>query len=52
MMLPEVIFPGGDGIKPITDKEVTDFPEPDSPTIPKVSPLERVRLRLDTAVKR
>ena len=30
--------PGGEGIKRIADNEVTDFPEPDSPTIPTVSP--------------
>ena len=31
------------------DKEVTDFPEPDSPTIPTVSPLYMVKLTLSTA---
>jgi hypothetical protein len=32
------IFPGGSGISLITESEVTDFPLPDSPTIPSVSP--------------
>ena len=30
--------PGGFGINPINALEVTDFPEPDSPTIANVSP--------------
>ena len=28
----------GKSIKPITARELTDFPEPDSPTIPNTSP--------------
>src|SRR6218665_1133742 len=49
MISPPVIFPGGFGIRRITDKEVTDFPDPDSPTIPTVSPRERVNEILLTA---
>jgi len=35
-------FPGGSGIRRISDNAVTDFPEPDSPTIPRVSPLVKI----------
>ena len=38
------MIPGGLGINLIADREVTDFPEPDSPTIPTVSPLFKVKL--------
>src|SRR5215470_4971205 len=38
MISPETIFPGGSGTRRMIDKFVTDFPEPDSPTIPNVSP--------------
>ena len=34
--VPDKILPGGFGINPKTDIMVTDFPEPDSPTMPKV----------------
>jgi hypothetical protein len=36
-MAPEVIFEIRDGNKPIVANEVTDFPEPDSPTMPRIS---------------
>src|SRR5437764_6681561 len=32
------ILPGGSGIRRISDIEVTDLPQPDSPTIASVSP--------------
>ena len=35
---PEVIFPGGFGINFKIASALTDFPEPDSPTIASVSP--------------
>ncbi|MDY7023457.1 MAG: hypothetical protein SWJ54_19235 [Cyanobacteriota bacterium] len=35
---PPVIFPGGEGIKRNIDNTLILFPEPDSPTIPRVSP--------------
>ncbi|SVC20626.1 uncharacterized protein METZ01_LOCUS273480, partial [marine metagenome] len=35
---PSIISPGGLGMSLLIDKEVTDFPDPDSPTIPKTSP--------------
>ena len=41
--------PGGDGISCIIDKEVTDFPEPDSPTTAKVSPFFKSKLTPSTA---
>ena len=44
MISPPVISPGGFGIKRIAEREVTDLPEPDSPTIPIVSPLLSVKL--------
>ena len=37
---PLTILPGGSGISRLIDSEVTDFPEPDSPTIPNTSPLK------------
>src|SRR5580704_16389922 len=37
------------GSKRIKASEVTDFPEPDSPTRPRTSPAARVRLRSRTA---
>ena len=36
---PLTISPGGLGISRFIESEVTDFPEPDSPTIPRTSPL-------------
>ena len=41
--------PGGSGINRITLKEVTLFPEPDSPTIPKVFPRSTEKLISCTA---
>ena len=38
---PSVISPGG-SIKLIIALAIVDFPEPDSPTIPSISPLSRV----------
>jgi len=38
---PSVISPGG-SIKLMIALAMVDFPEPDSPTIPKISPLSRV----------
>ncbi len=35
---PETIFPGGSGINRMSERFATDLPEPDSPTIPSVSP--------------
>ena len=49
MISPEEILPGGDGTNLIADNDVTDFPEPDSPTTPIVSPLFKVKLILSTA---
>src|ERR1043165_5420380 len=43
MISPPVIFPGGFGIRRITEREVTDLPDPDSPTMPMVSPLDKVK---------
>ena len=37
-MRPRTTSPGGMGIRRITERAVTVFPEPDSPTRPKVSP--------------
>ena len=34
-----MISPGGLGMSLLIESEVTDLPEPDSPTIPKTSPL-------------
>ena len=47
---PPTINPGGDGISCIIDKEVTDFPEPDSPTTAKVSPFFKSKLTPSTAL--
>ncbi len=35
---PPARMPGGQGTKPITDRAVTDLPQPDSPTSERVSP--------------
>ena len=50
MISPPLIIPGGLGINLIADKEVTDFPDPDSPTIPIVSPLFKLKLISLTAL--
>ena len=39
IIFPESILPGGDAIRRKTLIEVTDFPQPDSPTNPNTSPL-------------
>ena len=49
MISPPVISPGGLGINLIAESEVTDFPDPDSPTIPIVAPLFNVKLTPFTA---
>ncbi|KYO64471.1 hypothetical protein ATZ99_18990 [Thermovenabulum gondwanense] len=48
--MPEEIFAGGEGKRRIIDNDVTDFPQPDSPTKHKVSPLLIKKLTLSTAV--
>src|SRR5713101_1257949 len=40
------------GSRRMVAREVTDFPEPDSPTSPRTSPAETVKLTLQTAVSR
>src|SRR6266404_8008451 len=46
---PETIFPGGSGISRMSDRFATDLPEPDSPTIPRVSPRLSSKLTPSTA---
>src|SRR6266849_9680935 len=46
---PETIFPGGSGISRMSDRFATDLPEPDSPTIPNVSPRFSSKLTPSTA---
>src|SRR5436305_14531907 len=46
---PETILPGGSGINRISERFATDFPEPDSPTIPSVSPCFTSKLIPSTA---
>ena len=46
---PSTIRAGGFGISPISDSAVTDFPHPDSPTIPRVFPASTVKLIPSTA---
>src|SRR5262245_24054203 len=41
--------PGGEGTSPMTDREVTLFPQPDSPTRPTVLPRSTVKLTPSTA---
>ena len=50
MTSPPTMCPGGDGTSLIIERVVTDFPEPDSPTIPSVSPLRRLKLTPSTAL--
>src|SRR6266536_4939189 len=38
MIAPLTILPGGCGISRMSDSAVTDLPQPDSPTMPRVSP--------------
>ena len=35
-MDPELITPGGSGTSPMIASAVIDFPQPDSPTIPRI----------------
>src|SRR5258707_15308863 len=46
---PETIFPGGSGINRMSERFATDLPEPDSPTIPSVSPRLSSKLMPSTA---
>jgi len=46
---PPAMRPGGDGTSCITDRLVTDLPDPDSPTIPSVSPRRTSKLTPSTA---
>src|SRR6266404_8761640 len=46
---PETILPGGSGINLISERFATDFPEPDSPTMPSVSPRSTSKLTPSTA---
>ena len=45
----ETIFSGGFGIRPMIESAVTDFPQPDSPTIPSVLPFSSEKLTPSTA---
>jgi hypothetical protein len=47
---PPAMRPGGVAIRRITERLVTDLPEPDSPTTPSVSPLSRWKLTPSTAL--
>ena len=38
MIEPFTIFPGGCGMSRMSESAVTDLPQPDSPTMPSVSP--------------
>ena len=49
-MLPDTMRPGGMGMRRISDSMVTDLPEPDSPTMPSVSPRRRSKLMPSTAL--
>ena len=46
---PETMRPGGVGTSRMIDRLVTDLPEPDSPTMPSVSPRPRSKLTPSTA---
>src|SRR5437870_11509897 len=46
---PDTILPGGSGINRMIERLATVFPDPDSPTIPKVSPRRRAKLTPSTA---
>ena len=50
VMLPSTILAVLEGIRRITEELVTLFPEPDSPTIPMVSPCFKVKLTPSTAL--
>ncbi len=47
---PPAILPGGLGIMLMIERLVTDLPEPDSPTMPRVSPLRSSKLTPSTAL--
>ena len=47
---PATMRPGGEGIRRRIDRFVTDFPEPDSPTMPSVLPRSRSKLTPSTAL--
>src|SRR6266568_7084378 len=47
---PETIFPGGSAIRRINERFATDLPEPDSPTMPSVSPCLTSKLTPSTAL--
>src|SRR5207302_9407922 len=47
---PETIFPGGSGIRRISERFATDLPDPDSPTMPSVSPCLTSKLTPSTAL--
>jgi hypothetical protein len=47
---PDVMRPGGDGTSRITPNDVTVLPDPDSPTIPIISPARTLKLTLSTTV--
>src|SRR6185503_18839823 len=49
MIDPETIFPGGSGISLMIERFATDLPEPDSPTMPSVSPGLTLKLMPSTA---
>ena len=49
MTCPPTMWPGGEGITRIIDSAVTDLPQPDSPTIPSVSPRLSEKLTPSTA---
>ena len=46
---PPTIFAGGFGIRPMIESAVTDFPQPDSPTIPSVRPTSTSKVMPSTA---
>ena len=50
MTRPETILPGGEGTSLRIDSANTDFPLPDSPTIPSVSPGPKSKLTPSTAL--
>src|SRR5215831_4028026 len=47
--LPPTLRPAGSGTSRTSDRQVTDFPEPDSPTRASVSPAWRMKLTPSTA---
>jgi len=47
--LPPTIRPAGSGTSRTSERHVTDFPDPDSPTSARVSPASSVKLTPSTA---